>query len=64
MKAVVKEEYRYYPSAVGVARQGKAVVCHYKGERWILVSRLLDPKPGGDEKPDMPGDRKAGWKPL
>ena len=60
------EEYRYYRSGIGVARQGKAVVCRYEGERWILVSRKTDQRPdeGGDEKPDMPGNSKGGWKSI
>ena len=60
------EEYRYYRSGVGVARQGRAVVCRYEGERWVLVSRRMDKKPGedGDKKPDMPGDTKGKWKSI
>lgn len=60
------EEYRYYRSGVVVARQGKAVICRYEGQRWILVSRKMDKVPGkdGDEKPDMPDDRKGKWKPV
>ena len=60
------EEYRYYRSGVGVARQGKAVVCRYEGERWILVSRRMDQRPGEarDEKPGKPDGRKGKWKPI
>ena len=37
--------YRYYRIGVGVARQGQATVCRYRGQKWILISRVLDPLP-------------------
>lgn len=60
------EEYRYYQSGVGVARQGRAVVCHYEGERWVLVSRRMDKKPDedGDKKPHILGDTKGKLKSI
>ena len=48
--------YRYYRIGVGVARQGQATVCRYRGQKWILISRVLDPLPATPGSGDGGGD--------
>ena len=59
------QEFRYYqPGDKGRPLQGLAVVCRYRDQDWILVSRKLDPVPGkpGDGAPDTPPGKD--WTPI
>jgi hypothetical protein len=54
--------YRIRQHISGSIRAGVATVCHYPGQRWVLVSRNIEPPVATTQPPatTSPG----GWRPV